>query len=128
MAAPQRFIVDTREIGSADDVDMIHRLEPVNVLVVRGSEQDVPWYRDLVLSTVPTGTGAAEYDNYDWKAGTSMAAPQVAAAGALVKSVDSGAMPYEIEGTLKGAASIPEGYSKQYYGEGLLDTLGAVQS
>jgi len=88
---------------------------------------DAPWYRDLVLSTVPVGTGAAEYDDYDWKAGTSMATPQVAAAGALVKSVNSGAMPYEIEGTLKGAASVPDEYNKQYYGEGLLDTLGAVQ-
>lgn len=77
------------------------------------------WYHDLVLSTVPGG--------YGWKAGTSMAAPQVAGAAALVKSVNPELNANDVEAKLKDAASVPEGYDKAYYGAGFLDVLGALR-
>ena len=77
------------------------------------------WYYDLVLSTVPGG--------YGWKAGTSMAAPQVAGAAALVRSVDPDLNANDVEATLKDAASVPEGYDKAYYGAGFIDVLGALR-
>jgi subtilisin family serine protease len=76
--------------------------------------------QDLVLSTVPGG--------YGYKAGTSMAAPQVAGAAALVKSINPDYTASQVESALEGAASIPEGYDKAYYGAGYLDTLAALEN
>ena len=91
--------------------------------------------KDLVFSTVFTGedTDGDEVPeppftpSYGWKAGTSMAAPQVAGAVALVKSVNPDYNANQIQSALKKAAEVPEGYDKTYYGAGYLDTLGAVQ-
>jgi subtilisin family serine protease len=91
---------------------------------------------DLVLSTtfdpVPAGTpeGFAPDDqvaNYGWKAGTSMACPQVAGAAALIKSANPDANPNQIESTLKSTASVPEGYDKAYYGAGFIDPVAALK-
>lgn len=110
---------------------------------------DEPWYLDLVLSTVATpifdsddqkGNGkgkqngkkssddgpTAEY-GYGWAAGTSMSAPQVSAAAALVRSVDPSLNANQVKSILRQTASVPDGYDKTYYGSGYLDTLGAVQ-
>lgn len=76
--------------------------------------------QDLVLSTVPG-------DRYYYKAGTSMAAPQVTGAVALVKSVNPEYNANQVESVLERTAEVPDGYDKAYYGVGYLDTLGAVR-
>ena len=97
------------------------------------------YYYDLVLNTVAipeyvtdedgnvTGIEGYDYD-YSWAAGTSMAAPQVAGAVALVRSVAPNANANQVRRHLRNTAEVPEGYDKTYYGHGYLDTLGAVQS
>jgi subtilisin family serine protease len=96
----------------------------------------VSWFNDLVLSTtfatVPEdaeeGTVPDEQiGTYGCKAGTSMAAPQVAGAAALVKSVNPDASPNQIESILKRTASVPDGYDKAYYGAGFIDPVAALQ-
>jgi subtilisin family serine protease len=94
----------------------------------------VAWFNDLVLSTVfdvPKGSTegthpASQEPSYGWKAGTSMAAPQVAGAAALVKSVNPDYSPNQVESVLKRTASVPAGYDKSYYGAGFIDPLAAV--
>lgn len=92
----------------------------------------VPWYRDLVVSTIaePTydedGTYQGAQYGYDWYAGTSMAAPQVAGAASLVTSANPRYNANQVKQALKRAAEVPEGYGKEYYGAGYLDTLGAL--
>ncbi len=96
-----------------------------------GSE--LPWYLDLVLSTVAEaefdddGTVARVAYDYSWAAGTSMAAPQVAGAAALVKSVNPGYNANQVESALERAAEVPAGYDKAYYGSGFVDPLAAVR-
>jgi subtilisin family serine protease len=94
------------------------------------------WYYDLVLSTIGeytefTTEGEPVEESlslgYGWAAGTSMAAPQVAGAAALVKSANPGYGPNQIEATLKRTAAVPAGFDKTYYGAGFLDLLGAVR-
>lgn len=75
--------------------------------------------QDLVLSTVPG-------NRYDYKAGTSMAAPQVTGAAALVKSVNPDYNANQVQSTLENTAEVPDDYNKAYYGAGYLDTFGAV--
>jgi hypothetical protein len=36
-----RFIVSSKKVGDTSDLEVIHRLDPVDLLVVRGSESDV---------------------------------------------------------------------------------------
>ncbi|MFC6992454.1 S8 family serine peptidase [Haladaptatus sp. GCM10025707] len=92
----------------------------------------VPWFYDLVYNTytVPTYDEASNsftFENtYSWLAGTSMAAPQVAAAAALVKSVNQDYSATQVRDTLEDTASVPEGQDKAYYGAGFLDPLAAV--
>ncbi|HET7325401.1 MAG TPA: S8 family serine peptidase [Halococcus sp.] len=91
--------------------------------------------KDLVFNTVFIGedTDGDEVPEppfipaYGWKAGTSMAAPQVTGAAALVKSVNPDYNANQVRSALKNAAEVPEGYDKTYYGAGYLDTLGAIQ-
>ncbi|MFC7199675.1 S8 family peptidase [Halospeciosus flavus] len=89
-------------------------------------------YYDLVLNTVaePEFSEDGEYQGatygYDWYAGTSMAAPQVAGATALVKSVNPSYNANQLKSTLKRVASVPDEYNKKYYGSGYLDTYSAV--
>lgn len=78
------------------------------------------WHYDLVLSTVPGG--------YGWKAGTSMAAPQVAGAVALLRSQNPDLTADQVESKLKRAASVPEDYDAAYYGAGFIDVVGALQN
>lgn len=65
---------------------------------------------------------------YDWFAGTSMAAPQVAGAAALVKSANQHYNSNQVRTTLLRTAEIPDDYEKGYYGRGgYLDTAAALQ-
>ncbi|WP_121821646.1 S8 family peptidase [Halostella salina] len=88
----------------------------------------VPYFNDLVLSTVfSTDADGNAVPSYGWKAGTSMAAPQVTGAAALVKSVNPGYNANKVDSVIRQTASVPDGYDKAYYGGGYLDTLAAVQ-
>jgi subtilisin family serine protease len=93
----------------------------VNDLVLSTTFATVP--EDAKEGTVPD----EQIGTYGWKAGTSMAAPQVAGAAALVKSVNPDANPNQIESILKRTASVPDGYDKAYYGAGFIDPVAALQ-
>ncbi len=82
----------------------------------------------MVLSTVfDWGTEEDDADMvpaYGWKAGTSMAAPQVVGVAALVKSVNPDATPGEVRQHLEETARYLD--NPTYHGEGHLDTRRAV--
>ncbi|WP_439027230.1 S8 family serine peptidase [Haloarchaeobius sp. DT45] len=79
---------------------------------------DVPgWYYDLVFSTIPGG--------YGWKAGTSMAAPNVAGAAALVASQLDTSNANKVKKALRNSAR--DVGNKEYYGAGFLDAEAAVK-
>lgn len=93
----------------------------------------VPAYAyDLVFSTVTevltdeAGNYAGSEPAYGWKAGTSMAAPNVAGAAALVKSANPDYNPDQVRSALEGAAEVPEGEEKAYYGAGYLNVVDAL--
>ncbi|MEF8881884.1 MAG: S8 family serine peptidase, partial [Halapricum sp.] len=93
----------------------------------------VPWFYDLVFNAVFTyedtdgdGEPDTQVPGYGWKAGTSMAAPNVAGAAALVKSANPNYNANQLESALKRAADVPEGYDKTYYGSGYLNILDAL--
>ncbi len=95
------------------------------------------WYYDLVLNTIAEPTYATDGDGnvtgiesidytYSWVAGTSMAAPNVAGAAALVKSANPDYNANQLESALKRAADVPSGYGKEYYGSGYLNIVDAL--
>jgi subtilisin family serine protease len=93
----------------------------------------VPWFNDLVFNTVFTyedtdddGEPDTQVPGYGWKAGTSMAAPNVAGAAALVKSANPDYNANQVEAALKNAADVPDGYDKAFYGSGYLNILDAL--
>jgi subtilisin family serine protease len=80
---------------------------------------DQGWRFDLVLSTAAAFTRSDDGEitgdptyYWDWAAGTSMAAPNVSGAGALVKANNSEYNPAQTKSALKRAADVPEGYDK----------------
>jgi len=87
-----------------------------------------PWFNDLVFSTViSTDDEGNTVPGYGWKAGTSMAAPQVAAAAALVRSLRPDASVAEVESLISETASLPE-EGKTYHGAGHLDLEALVKA
>jgi subtilisin family serine protease len=86
------------------------------------------WYLDLVLNTL----AVPDYENGDhsytwsWLAGTSMAAPQVAGAAALVKSVNPGFNANQVRQRLENTATEGTG-GKEYHGSGFVDPNAAVR-
>jgi subtilisin family serine protease len=85
------------------------------------------WYYDLVFSTVyETSADGEVVPGYGWKAGTSMAAPQVAGAVALVRSLRPDAGPEEVEALIRETAEdAPE--DEAYHGAGHLDLRRLVK-
>jgi len=93
----------------------------------------VAWFNDLVFNTVFTyedtdgdGEPDTQVPGWGWKAGTSMAAPNVAGAAALVKSANPDYNANQVESALKRAADVPEDYDKTFYGSGYLNVLDAL--
>jgi subtilisin family serine protease len=96
-----------------------------------GGPEDPLWFYDLAFDTALSydtddGDPDTRVPGYGWKAGTSMAAPQVTGAAALVKSVTPDCDANQVESALKRAAEVPEGYEKTYYGNGYLNVLDAL--
>jgi subtilisin family serine protease len=81
--------------------------------------------RDLVYSTIyETTESGGTIASYGWKAGTSMAAPQVTGAVALVRSLRPDASVSEVESLIKETAS---DLGKEYHGAGHLDLKRLVK-
>jgi subtilisin family serine protease len=102
-----------------------------NAITVGAPGGDVPaggGVPDLVYNAIPVKVAEAFGFEvpYAYLAGTSMAAPQVAGAAALVKSVNPNYNANQVESALKRAADVPEGYDKTYYGSGFLNILDAL--
>lgn len=112
------------------DADLEVALDPDTAL---------PWWFDSVLNTVAipeyeyetedeenvTDIKSVQY-TYGWELGTSMAAPQVTGAAALIKSANERYNPNQVESALKRAADVPDGYDKKYYGSGFLNIVDAL--
>ncbi|MDH5021175.1 S8 family peptidase [Halobacterium rubrum] len=85
-------------------------------------------YNDLVYSTINTTNDDGDVvPGYGWKAGTSMAAPQVAGAVALVRSLRPDASVDEVESLIQETASQPE-EGETYHGAGHLDLNALVKA
>jgi subtilisin family serine protease len=103
-----------------------------NAITVGAPGGDVPpggGVPDLVLNAFTPEAGElffGEPVQYAYLAGTSMAAPQVAGAAALVKSANPDYNANQVEAALKRAAEVPDGYDKTYYGGGFLDVVDAL--
>lgn len=78
-----------------------------------------------VLSTYNTGTSTPGSDSYGYSQGTSMAAPHVAGAAALIKAADPAATPDDIEQILRNSARSFPG-SCNGCGTGIVDAAAAV--
>ncbi|WP_139328824.1 S8 family serine peptidase [Haladaptatus litoreus] len=81
---------------------------------------DDVYFYDLVYNTIPSWMGG-----YAWLAGTSMAAPQVAAAAAMIKSVNPNYNANQVRKTLRNTADRVG--DKEYHGKGHLNTNAAVR-
>ncbi|WP_158056890.1 S8 family serine peptidase [Halorussus halophilus] len=91
------------------------------------------WYYDLVFNTIaePVFDSDGNYQGatygYAWLAGTSMAAPQVAGAAALLKSQNPEYSANNVRSVLRNTADVPEEFDRAYYGSGVLNPLAALQ-
>jgi len=85
-------------------------------------------YNDLVFSTInTTDEDGNVVAGYGWKAGTSMAAPQVSGAVALVRSLRPDASVEEVESLIQETAAMPE-EGEEYHGAGHLDLEALVKA
>ncbi|UPV74088.1 S8 family serine peptidase [Halorussus limi] len=85
------------------------------------------WYYDLVFSSVyETNENGETEPGYGWKAGTSMAAPQVTGAVALVRSLRPDASAAEVENLIRETARDAPG-GEAYHGAGHLDLRRLVE-
>ena len=83
-----------------------------------------PFPTNLVFSTIsPRVEGGA----YGWKAGTSMAAPQVAGLVALVRELESGANARQVESAIKRGAEEATGRSDPALGAGRINARRTVE-
>jgi subtilisin family serine protease len=83
---------------------------------------------DLVYSAIPEATAAAFGfpRPYAFLAGTSMAAPQVAGAAALVAAENPEYNANQLQAAIEKTASVPAAFGKEYFGAGFLDTVAAL--
>ncbi|MFC5970595.1 S8 family serine peptidase [Halomarina salina] len=89
-----------------------------------GDDDNPKWYYDLVVSTVtPNDDGTP---GYGWKAGTSMAAPQVTGAVGLVRSLAPRMGVREVEELVRSTAS--DLGDPDYHGDGHLDLTALVDA
>ena len=89
------------------------------------TEVEWPFPLNLVFSTTdPLVEGAP----YGWKAGTSMAAPQVAGLVALVRELDPDAGARQVENAIKQGAEGATGRSSEELGAGRINALNTVES
>lgn len=95
---------------------------------IEAFRNDVPGaQRDLVYSTIyVTDENGNPVPGYGWKAGTSMSAPQITGAVALVRSLRPDASVAEVQSLIKETASRAPG-SKAYHGAGHLDLKRLVK-
>lgn len=87
------------------------------------TETEWPFPTNLVISTTPPDIYGAAYAYF---AGTSMAAPQVAGAAALLAS-ETDLNPNQIESTLERTAEKATGTDRRELGAGRLDAAAAVE-
>lgn len=86
------------------------------------------WYYDLVFSSIVQVTEDGDpVPGYGWKAGTSMSAPQVTGAYALVRSLRPDASAEEVEALIKETARDAPG-GELYHGAGHLDLRALVEA
>lgn len=91
----------------------------------------VAWYLDLVLNTVSEpmydddGNYLGANRGWSWKAGTSMAAPQVAGVAGLVASANPRYNANKVRNAILGGAQDMD--DNAYHGRGFLDAYGALQ-
>ena len=120
-----------RESTSTPAIYTNYGRDAVDVSAPGGNYVETPpegsdWQYDMVLSTVfEFADDGSMAPAYGWKAGTSMAAPQVAAAAALVKSRNPDATPGLVRRHL--VATAKELDQPSYHGEGHLDLEEAVE-
>lgn len=84
------------------------------------ASQEETTTEDLVFSTEPNGT-------YGWKAGTSMAAPQVAGLVGLVRELDSDMNANRVENDIAHGAELVRGRSSPDFGAGRINVLNTVE-
>ncbi|MDG5762054.1 S8 family serine peptidase [Natronococcus sp. A-GB1] len=89
---------------------------------------EVAWPAPLnyVFSTVPEGDGPGESD-YDWFAGTSMAAPQVTGLAALVRELDPDANPPQVLQAIRQGAAVADNRGDAELGAGRVNALHTVE-
>lgn len=85
---------------------------------------------DLSAPGEQVAAGGPKADGYAYVpvAGTSFSAPMVSAAAALVRSVNSGLSPAQVETLLESTVQVPAGWPTSGYGTGVLDVAAAVAS
>lgn len=81
---------------------------------------------DGILSTLNSGASVPGTESYEFYQGTSMAAPHVAGAAALLLAANPALTPAQVEAALKETARTLPGTCKPYCGPKLLDAAAAV--
>ncbi|MBV0923892.1 S8 family serine peptidase [Halomicroarcula limicola] len=89
------------------------------------TDTEWPFPTNLVLSTTPPDVYGAAYSYF---AGTSMAAPQVTGAAALVATANPDLSANQIESVLENSASDVSGQRRDAVGSGVLDVAAAVRA
>lgn len=92
---------------------------------------DWPFPTNLVFNAVMAdadGDSLLEFPSYAWFAGTSMAAPQVTGAAALVREMAPNANANQVEQAIEQGADLVRGKSDSELGAGRLNANGALDA